>query len=120
MSSASPLEPIEPVPGSFDVRAMARGEPGVPRLFRWRGVDYRVVRILPGWKEMSAPEGTPGDRYVRRHGTLVETEDGSRLSLVAERGRGRAGTRWWVRRVDACEGPPSDVPSPGDGEDGSR
>ena len=98
MSSASPLEPIEPVPGSFDVRAMARGEPGVPQRFRWRGVDYRVVRILPGWKEMSAPEGTPVDRYVRRHAFLVRTTDGRRMRLVADRS-GRRTARWILHSV---------------------
>ncbi len=116
VTASSPFEPIEPVPGSFDIRAMARGEPGVPRRFRWRERDYRVVRILPGWKEMSAPEGVPGDRYVRRHGTVVETQDGSRLRLVAERGAGRKGLRWWVRRIEACTPSAPDVPrEDGDG-----
>ena len=84
---------------------MARGEPGVPRRFSWRGRAYRVVEIRPGWKEMSAPEGSSGDRYVRRHATLVVTDDGSLLSLVAERGRGRQGLRWWVRRIREADSP---------------
>ena len=79
---------------------MARGEPGVPRRFRWRGREYRVDAILPGWKEMSAPEGAGGDRYVRRHGSVVRTTDGSTLRLVAERGTSGRKVRWWVRRVD--------------------
>ena len=89
-------EPIRPVPGSFDVRAMARGEPGLPRRFVWRGEEIRVERIERRGKET---EGDRGDVYVRRHVWVVRTEDGRRMELYADRDGRRGRPRWWIRRV---------------------
>ena len=86
-------EDIVPEPGSFDARTMARGVPGVPRRFSWRGDDYEVAEVLRSWKELSdAPDGG-GDRYVRRHAFLVRTTDGKEMRLVADRS-GRRTARW--------------------------
>ena len=99
MTSRHVLEPIQPEPGSFDARMMARGEPGVPRRFTWRGRTYEVAEVERSWREWSAPPAPAGDRYVRRHGYAIKTTDGLRLRLVAERGRGSRAGRWWVREA---------------------
>lgn len=91
---AAPLEPIEPVPGSFDLRAMARGEPGVPRRFRWRDEEVRVAEVLGTTREAEPYEG-----YVRRHVVHVRTEDGREMRLVGERGTRKGAPRWWIRTV---------------------
>jgi len=66
-------EPVEPVGGSLDARAMARGEPGLPARFRWRGGLYRVRAVLEEWKT-STPEGGSGELYLRRHWFSVAAE----------------------------------------------
>ena len=88
------MEPIEAVPGTFDLRAMARGEPGIPRRFRWRGHEYVVTAIVG-----TARETEPYEGYVRRHVTHVRTEDGSDFRLVGDRDGRRGAPRWWVRAV---------------------
>lgn len=100
MPSHRPLEPIEPEPGSFDVRAMARGEPGVPRRFRWRDRAYEVAEIERTWKELSHAPPCGGDRYVRRHVYAVRTTEGLSIRLVAERGARRGAPRWWIHGID--------------------
>ena len=92
----APLEPIEALPGAFDVRAMARGEPGVPMRFRWRDTEFVVTDVGPTKRETEPSEG-----YVRRHVTRVRTEDGSTFRIVGDRGGRRGTPRWWVRTVDA-------------------
>ena len=98
MSSRHALEPIEPEPGSFDARRMARGEPGLPLRFTWRGRRYEVAEVERAWRELSAAPSPGADRYVRRHGYDVVTTDGTRMRLVGERGRGSRAGRWWIRR----------------------
>ena len=46
-------EPIEPVVGGTDLLAMARGEPGLPGRFRWRGTVYEIDQIIGKWKTNS-------------------------------------------------------------------
>lgn len=76
---------------------MARGEPGVPRRFTWRGRRYEVAEVERRWKELNPAPAAAGDRYVRRHGYAILTIGGERLRLIAER-RGRRGQpRWWLR-----------------------
>ena len=93
---SSPLEPIEAIPGTFDVRAMARGEPGVPRRFRWRDREYVVTEVVA-----TARETEPYEGYVRRHVTHVRTEGGNEFRIVGDRGGRRGAPRWWVRSAQA-------------------
>ncbi|MDJ0975145.1 MAG: DUF6504 family protein [Planctomycetota bacterium] len=91
------LEAITPEPGSFDVRMMAAGKPGLPGRFTWRGTTYTVETVLDTWKETGEDRG---DVYVRRHGFEIRTTCGVRMKLVGERRpRGRA-PRWTLRAID--------------------
>jgi hypothetical protein len=94
------LEPIAPHPGSFDARAMARAEPGVPRRFDWRGKTYVVVEVLETWRETEAPMGGSTDRYVRRHAARVRTESGETMLLSATRGVSDRAARWTLRAIE--------------------
>jgi len=69
-------ERITPIAGGFDTRSMARGEPGLPRGFRWRGDDYPVLELLETWKQ-SSREGAhaQGELYLRRHYFRVRVSD---------------------------------------------
>jgi hypothetical protein len=112
MSASFVSETITPVASSFDTGGMARGEPGVPRLFRWRKKNYAVAEILEAWKEHGDCAHGSGERYVRKHGFRIRTTDGIVLRLYFRRsfGRGRVTTRsrWWIHSIESCaSGAPS-------------
>ena len=100
----SVMEPVTPHPGAFDARAMARGEPGVPARFDWRGKTYAVVEVLQSRRETENYSGTAKDTYARRHVIRVRVDSGEVMTLSAARGNTRGGPRWILRTVD---GPPA-------------
>ena len=97
-------EPITPLDASFDTTGMARGEPGLPRKFRWRKKDFTVARVLEQGKEHGDCKYGSGERYVRRHSYRVETTDGTVFRLYFQRSAGRAKlnstSRWWIQSVE--------------------
>lgn len=102
------LEPIEPEPGSFDAHAMARGEPGVPRRFAWRGTRYEVAEVLRTERETENYSGHPRDTYARRHTFWVRTTTGEIMRIAASRAAGAAAPRWMLREILAA----SEAPEP--------
>ena len=92
-------EPIEPVAGTMDAGAMARGEPGLPQRFVWRGREYSVEAVLETWKETSDCRSGSGERYVRKHGFRIRTGSGEQMRIYCDRqarSRGRPKARWWL------------------------
>ena len=92
-------EAVVPEAGSFDAAAMARGEPGMPRAFTWRGVRYEVAQVLSTWKS-STPDR--GEMYLRRHWFEVRTATGERMTLYCERqtkNRAKPKARWWLYKT---------------------
>ena len=101
-------EPIEPAPGAADATAMARGEPGLPATFTWRGRAYHVAGRLDTWKQ-SGPSSC-GERYLRRHWFRVQTLEGPVMTLYCLRqpaSARRAKARWWLYSLQAAEPGPS-------------
>ena len=92
------VEAIAPDPSSFDTAGPARGEPGLPHRFRWRGRDWTIVSVERRWKTTGRDHGGSRERYVRRHWAVVETSEGTRLRLYGERGGLR--NRWWLHSVE--------------------
>ncbi|NJL32048.1 MAG: cytoplasmic protein [Phycisphaerales bacterium] len=95
-------EPLEPVKGTFDASAMARGEPGLPAKFTWRGQIHEVDEVLQTWIT-SAPEGGSGEMYLRRHWWKLRTSEGVTLTVYCLRqasSRASAKRRWFVYSVD--------------------
>jgi hypothetical protein len=94
-------EPMAPRRGTFSAAGMARGEPGLPSRFTWRGREYAIVSVLRAWKS-STREGGVGELYLRRHWYQIQCDDGQRLTIYCERkpkpGR-TAKHRWWVYSV---------------------
>jgi len=76
---------------------MARGEPGVPSRFAWRGRTYVVAEVLDTRRET---EDAGGDRYVRRHAVRVRTETGEVMVLSGARGAGGRAARWILRSIE--------------------
>jgi hypothetical protein len=99
-------EPIVPLDASFDTTGMARGEPGLPRKFRWRKKEFHIAEVLEMWKEHGDCAHGSGERYVRKHGYRVRVTDGSILQLYFIRsfGRGKFQTRsrWWIQSIEGC------------------
>ncbi len=94
-------EPITPAAGTGDIRAMGRGEPGLPSGFTWRNRPYVITAILKAWKS-SSPEGGTGRLYLRKHWYLVQTDVGPRMTLYCERqtrNRRNPKGRWWVYSI---------------------
>jgi hypothetical protein len=94
------MEPVTPEAGSFDPRAMARGEPGVPRRFGWRGTTYVVAEVLGTRREVENYSGAAKDGYAKRHVVRVRTESGEVMSLSASRGARGHATRWILREIE--------------------
>lgn len=100
----SVLEAIHPHPGTFDASTMARGEPGLPRRFDWRGRTYEVAEVLGTARETENASGLPNDAYVRRHAFRVRTATGEIMVLSALRGTARGAPRWTLRSLEVPSG----------------
>ena len=95
-------EAIVPAAGSFDASAIARGEPGAPRSFVWRGRSVVVARVRSTWKSTGKDRG---EVYLRRHWFEVETEGGERMVIYCERQAKNAKKpkgRWWLYSVEGA------------------
>lgn len=95
-------EVLSPVGTSFDTAAMARGEPGLPRKFRWRDRELAVAEVLETWRDYGDCTHGSGERYLRKHGFRVRTEEGLVLKLYFQRtfGKSRPTPRWWLQSVE--------------------
>lgn len=98
-------EPIDPEPGSIDAARMAKGEPGLPGAFTWRGRRYQVQAELLAWKE-SSREGSSaqGELYLRRHCFRIQVDDGSTWTIYCLRQTPKSGSakrRWFLYTIDS-------------------
>jgi len=108
-------EPIRPVAGTADTRAMTTGAPGLPGRFLWRDREYAVAAVLETWKETSRCKSGSDEQYVRKHWYRVRTEDGAEMKLYFERQARSARqrkARWWLYTVAS----PDDKPGESDPE----
>ena len=78
-------ETIEPVAGTQDVRRMARGEPGLPQRFRWRGEEYEVAQVLEATKATGDCTHGSGEKYVTRHRYRIRTTSGVEMHIAFDR-----------------------------------
>ncbi len=96
-------EPLAPEPRTGDTAAMARGEPGLPSSFTWRGRRYTVAEVLKTWKS-SSPEGgkAGGEMYLRRHWYRFMAGTGEVLTVYFDRqSRSRnPHRRWWLYTIE--------------------
>ncbi len=92
-------EGIRPVAGTSDVGGMARGEPGFPKRFIWRGKEYALDKVLETWKE-SGPCRTHGqEKYLRKHWFRIRTADGLEMKIYFDRqarNKSQSKKRWWL------------------------
>lgn len=95
------VEPLDVRWATFDAAGIARGAPGVPSEFRWRGRTYEVDRV-EGQRRSVDAEG-----YVRKHCFRVLTTTGERFEIYCDRQPKRGKdpkARWWLyRRLSSPE-----------------
>ncbi len=95
---------ITPHKGHFDTTAMARGEPGLPSGFTWRGVSYDVIERLKAWKHSERESGRAGgELYLRRHYYQLRMSDGSLWTVYFVRQPAKSGSakrRWFLYTMD--------------------
>jgi hypothetical protein len=97
-------EEIQPESGAFDAVAMARGEPGLPPAFAWRGAVYGVTARLRSWKGFRPDTGSP-EMYLRRHYHELRMEDGATwvVYCLRQTGSRQAGRhRWFLEKILAA------------------
>jgi hypothetical protein len=88
--------------GAFDAAAMARGEPGLPTAFSWRGETYPVTRLVRSWRSLGA-DRTHGsaETYLQRHFYELEVADGSTWVIYFDRqARGNPRDRWRLYTIE--------------------
>lgn len=106
MSTEFVGESIEPVRETLDAVRMARGEPGLPGRFRWRGAEHEIAAVIETWKTTSDCTHGSREQYVNRHWYRVRTTTGTVLTLSFDR---RAKTprelrsAWRVLSIDVPE-----------------
>ena len=103
-------EPLEPQPGTFNARVMARGEPGLPCGFSWRNQKMALVEVLEHWKESGPCRHGSSERYVRKHWYKIRTGNHQIATLYFDRqtrSTSQKKRRWWLYTLeDICN--PSD------------
>jgi len=86
-------EAIRPIAGTFSTKAMARGEPGLPAGFVWRGQEFRIEAVIETWKSSgdcrsgvaAKRQGKPAERYLRRHWYRIQLPAGETWTIYFER-----------------------------------
>ncbi len=97
---------------SFSTSSMARGGPGLPTVFSWKGRKFSVLEVLEQWKETGDCRHGSGERYVRKHWFRIRTDVGLEMSIYFERQRrSSGGPRWRLYSVRDAHptGAPSDT-----------
>lgn len=102
-------EPIEPKPGTFDSAMMARGGPGIPRTFTWRGKEYRIAGLIETWRTREPGIGMDREYlYTRKHFYRVKTTTGEVMTLYFDRkpqsGQGKGRQRWHIFSIAVPQG----------------
>ena len=90
-------EPITPKPGTFDTSMMARGGPGLPRVFTWRGKEYHVLGVIDTWTGREPGHGMDKEyTYIRKHFYRIKTTTGETMTLQFDRKpQGSRGRERW-------------------------
>ncbi len=106
-------EPLLPVSGTADTKAMSRGEPGLPGRFVWRERTYEVAAVVATWKTSGPCHSGSGERYLRRHWYRVlarPAEAGGREAVMTvycerqARSAKRPKARWFAYTVEPAGG----------------
>lgn len=101
-------EQLVPVPGTGAAAGMARGEPGLPRRFTWRGEEYEVLGVLQQWKSSGPCHHGASEVYLRRHWYKILTQPHAVMTVYFERQANhpkRPKARWWIYSIHRADTP---------------
>jgi len=96
-------EELVPIAGTADAAMASRGEPGLPRRFLWRGVEYELVGVIETWKTQGPCRHGSGEMYLRRHWYKIEVRPHQIMTVYCDRqakDRRRPKSRWWVYTLE--------------------
>ena len=99
-------EAITPVAGTADVAGMARGEPGLPTLFTWRGRECRIAGVIRKWKTSGPCRSGSREMYLRRHWYKILTDPPMIMTIYCDRQaktRKRPKARWWIYTIEPAD-----------------
>lgn len=99
-------ESIEPVAATIDASRMARGEPGLPRRFLWRGGEHEIDEVLSTGRRTGDCSHGSGEQYVRRHTYRVRTKAGVVMDLSFDRSARtprELRTAWRILSIDVAD-----------------
>jgi hypothetical protein len=95
-------EELTPVAATGDPAGMARGEPGLPGRFAWRGREYRVVRVIKQWKSSGPCRNGSDELYLRKHWFQFATDPPAVMTVYFDRqarNRRRPKARWFLYTI---------------------
>lgn len=78
-------EPIQATSQAIEPAALARGEPSLPREFRWRDRTFAVTEVLGKWKTTGPCRSGGNEKYVRKHWWKIRTDSGEVMKLYFDR-----------------------------------
>ncbi len=99
-------EAMTPVAGTGDAAGMARGEPGLPKLFSWRAKEYRISSVIRNWKSSGRCRNGSREMYLRRHWYKILTDPPLIMTIYCDRqakNRKRPKARWWVYTIEPAD-----------------
>jgi hypothetical protein len=85
-----------PLEGMHDADGPARGEPALPRAFRWHDEELTVTNVTRRWR---STKDDRGDTYLKRHWYEVRLVDGRSAVIYFDRGARRGTPRWWLYTI---------------------
>jgi hypothetical protein len=89
-------EALIPLDGAFDADGPARGEPVIPRAFRWHDDELVITGITRRWR---STKDDRGDTYLKRHWYEMRLADGRTAVTYFDRGARRGTARWWLYTI---------------------
>jgi len=104
-------EAITPEETSFSVESMAKGQPGLPKEFSWKGQRFSVLAVVEEWKECGDCRHGSGERYVRKHWFRIRTTEDLEMKIYFERQRrSSGGSRWRLYSIRHLQPMPKEGP----------
>ena len=107
-------EPLTPAPGSADIAAMAKGEPGLPERFTWRDCEDRIAGLIEKWNSYGSCKSSSRSKemYLRRHWYKVLTDPPMIMTIYCDRqakNRAKPKSRWFVHTVEPVSPAQQDI-----------
>lgn len=89
---------------------MARGEPGLPNAFTWRGRTFDILATLDQWKHSEHESArADGELYLRRHYYKLRMSDDSVWTVYFIRQTPKSGLpkrRWFLYTIERPKSEP--------------